>query len=98
MDGYAAWEEIQLVLGEFSSWTHIPLSASGYRFLVLSSSCEKLLTGQLTFFFFSERTTFLKYFRVLQEGFLAGCRFLSYWCPGLAGVLLSLKMFLFLPC
>lgn len=50
------------------------------------------------FLFFSERTTFLKYFRVLQEGFLAGCRFLSYWCPGLAGVLLSLKMFLFLPC
>lgn len=54
MDGYAAWEEIQLVLGEFSSWTHIPLSASGYRFLVLSSSCEKLLAGQLTFFFFRE--------------------------------------------
>lgn len=62
-------------------------------FLVLSSSCEKLHTGQLAFFFFPpERTTSLKYCPVPQEGFLAGCRFLSYWCPGLAGVLLNLKI------
>lgn len=34
-----------------SSWTHVPLGASRCRFLVLSSSCEKLHACQLTFFF-----------------------------------------------
>lgn len=92
MTSHAAWEEIQLVLGEFSSWLHAPPGSGRCRFFWFCPAAVKLHTGHLAFFSPPERTTSLKYCPVPQEGCLAGYRFLSYWCPGLASVLLNLKI------
>lgn len=93
MSSCAAWEEIRLVLGEFSSWVHVPPGSGRCRFFWFCPAAVRSYT-LVSWLFFPppERTTSLKYCPVPQEGFLAGCRFLSYWCPGLAGVLLNLKI------
>lgn len=88
MERHAAWEETRLVLGEFSPLGPCTIQCPWMRVFGFVQAVRSYTL--VSWLFFSERITSLKCFPVLPEGLLAGCRFLFYWCSGLAGVLLSL--------